>query len=78
MLEYCNFGFFHENDLFANSVNRHICDVKNLGIVHALPKSVNARVFSSFREDFNFTKLRINIKFPNLQCRPPQNPFQLY
>ena len=49
--EYCKFGNFRENFIFANSINRHICDVK--------PSSVNDRVISPFREDFIFTKLRI-------------------
>ena len=26
---YCKSGNFHENFIFANSVKRHICDVKN-------------------------------------------------
>ena len=29
ILVYCKFGNFRENFIFANSVKRHICDVKN-------------------------------------------------
>ena len=34
--DYCKFGNFRENFIFANSVKRHICDVKNcdLGIIN--------------------------------------------
>ena len=57
--EYCKFGYFHEDFIFANSVKRHICDVKNSRLRRELHKPVNDRVISSFREDFIFTKLRI-------------------
>ena len=52
-------GYFRENFIFANSVKRHICDVKHSRPGHSLPLSVNDRVISPFREDFIFTKLRI-------------------
>ena len=56
---YCIFGNFRENFIFANSVKRHICDVKNSQLGLDLSSSVNDRVISPFREGFNFTKLRI-------------------
>ena len=41
--------------IFANSVERHICDVKNSRLVHDFPStiSISDRMISSFREDFN-------------------------
>ena len=54
--EYFEFGNFRENFIFANSVKRHICDVENSRLGHDLPRSVNDRVISAFREDFVFTK----------------------
>ena len=59
-MKYCKFGNFRENFIFANSVKRHICDVKNSRLRHDIPISVNDRVISPFREDFVFTKLREN------------------
>ena len=74
---YCKFGNFCDNFIFANSVKRHILDVKNSQLWHDLPISVNNRVISAFREDFIFKKLRIYMrriakikaprKFQNLQ-----------
>ena len=67
---------FARDFIFANSVKRHICDVKNLRLGHDLPISVNERVIVPFREDFIFKKLRLcevsrkitpSQKFPNLQ-----------
>ena len=43
-----------------NNIKRHICDVKNTQLVHALPTSVNSKVFFLFREGFISTKLRDN------------------
>ena len=43
---------------FANSVKRHICDVK-IGTMAGLTLSVNDRVVSPFYVDFIFTKLRM-------------------
>ena len=34
---YCKFRNFGENFIFSNSVKSHICDVKNLWLVHDLP-----------------------------------------
>ena len=56
---YCKFGNFRENLIFANSVKRHICDVKKSRHRHDLSVSVNDRMISPFREDFIFTKLRM-------------------
>ena len=44
---------------FGNSVERHICDVKNLQLGHDLPISIKDRLISQFWEDFIFMKLRI-------------------
>ena len=38
---YCKFGNFPENFIFANSVNRHTCNVKKSRTMHDLPISVN-------------------------------------
>ena len=56
---YCKSVNFCENFIFANSVKRHICDVKTLQLGHDLPISVNNILISPFREgeDFIFTKL---------------------
>ena len=56
---YCNSGNFRNNFIFANSLKRHICDVKNLQLGHDLPISVKDILISPFREDFIFTKLRL-------------------
>ena len=45
-----------ENFIFANSLKRHICDVKNSRLGHDLPISVNDKVIPSFRMDFIFMK----------------------
>ena len=37
--QYCKFGNFRENFVLANSVRGHICDIKNLLLVHDLPIS---------------------------------------
>ena len=55
----CKSGIFQDNFIFANSVKRHICDVKMSRLVCDLHRSVNDRVISGFREDVIFTKLRI-------------------
>ena len=56
--QYCKFGNFREGLIFANSVKRHICDIKKSRLEHDLPTSVNDRVISKFREGFTFPKLR--------------------
>ena len=58
-MNYCKFGNFHENFIFANSIKIHICDVRNSRLVHDISVSVNDRVILPFCEGFNFTKLRI-------------------
>ena len=47
------------SEIFAKSVKRHICDVKNSRLGRDLPTSVNDIAMSPFHEDFIFTKLRI-------------------
>ena len=49
---YCKFGNFREHFIFATSVKRHICDVKNSRLGYDLPTSVNDRVILPFREVF--------------------------
>ena len=56
---YCKSQSFRENFIFANSVKRHICDVKNSRQGHDLPISVDHGVIWAFGEDFIFTKLCI-------------------
>ena len=57
--QYCKFGNFRENFIFANSVKRHICDVQTSQLRHDFTISVNDRVVLLFREGLTFTKLRI-------------------
>ena len=59
IIRYCRFGNFRENFIFANSIKRHISDVKKTQIRQDLPLSINNRVIVPFREGFIFTKLRI-------------------
>ena len=42
----CKFRNFRENFIFTNSVKKHICDVKKLGIGYDLPTSVNDSDFA--------------------------------
>ena len=72
---YCKFGNFQENFIFANSVKRHICEVKISWLRHDLPISVNdsdlfiLRGFS-FHETshmHSFAKIKPSRKIPNLQ-----------
>ena len=49
---YYRFGNFRENFIFANSINRHISDVKNSRLRQDLPISINNRVIFQFREGF--------------------------
>ena len=58
-LVYWGFGYFRENFIFANSIKRHISDVKKSRLRQDLPLSINDRVISPFREGLIFTKLRI-------------------
>ena len=64
---YFKFGNFRENFIFANSVKRHICDVKNSQLEYGLPVSGNERVISPFRECAKFRENKPSRKFPNLQ-----------
>ena len=56
---YCEFENFLENFIFANSINRHFCDVRISRLVHDIRISVNDSVILPFLVGFNFTKLRI-------------------
>ena len=53
------FRIFRVNFIFANSVKRYICCVKDSRLGYDLPTSVNDIVISSFCEDFIVTKIRI-------------------
>ena len=55
----CKLGNFRGNFIFANRIKRHICDAITSQLGHDLPITVNDSVFSTFLEDFIFTKLRI-------------------
>ena len=55
----CKFGNFRENVIFANSIKRHINDVKNLRLRQDLPTSIKDKVILPFHEGFIFAKLRI-------------------
>ena len=57
---YCRFRNFRENFIFANSIKRHISEVKNSRIRKDLPISINDRVILTFREGFIFKKFREN------------------
>ena len=48
------------SEMFANSVKRYICQVKNTRLWHDLPTLVTNKEFSAFRESFIFAKLRIH------------------
>ena len=48
--DYCRFGNIRENFIFANSITRHISDVKNSLLRQDLPKSIDDRVILPFRE----------------------------
>ena len=82
---YCKFGNFRKNLIFANSIKRHICDVKTSRLGHDIPISVNDRVILTFREGFNFTKLRMcfakiksSRKFQNLQYKPKPKIIEIF
>ena len=54
-MKYCKSGNFRENFIFANSVKRHICDIKNSQLGYDIPISVKDRVISPFCEGFIFS-----------------------
>ena len=58
-VNYCKFGNFRENFIFAKSVKIHICDVRKSRLGHDLHISVNERVIAQNLDDFIFMKLRI-------------------
>ena len=45
---YCKFRNFCENFIFANSIKRHVCAVRNSRLGHDIPISVNNRVICHF------------------------------
>ena len=61
---YCIFGNFREKFIFANSVKRHICNIKISQYGHEIPISVNDRVISRM---FSFHENKPSRKFPSLQ-----------
>ena len=74
--KYCKFGNLRENFMFAKSVKRHTCELKNSQVRHYLPISMKAIMISPFHEGFVFMKLHLQSfakikpsrKFLNLQC----------
>ena len=52
-----NLEIFTRILFFANSVKRHICDIKKSRLGHDLATSVNDRVILPFREGLIRTKL---------------------
>ena len=54
-LQYCRFGNFRENFIFANSIKRHTSNVKNSRLRQGLPISTDDRVILPFCEAFIFT-----------------------
>ena len=59
--KYCKFRNFCENFIFANSVKRHICNVKISRLRHDLLISVNDKVVLSFCSE-NFLIYSITFK----------------
>ena len=57
--KYCKFRIFLENFIFAKSVKRYICNIKNLQLGHDLPITVTDRMLYPFCESFIFTKREI-------------------
>ena len=74
MPNYCRFGNFRENFIFANSIKRHISDVKNSRLRQDLPISINDSDFVISRGFYfyetspmrSFAKIKSSRKFPNL------------
>ena len=62
--QYCKIEIFCENFIFANSIKRHICDVKNSRLGHDLLISVKDRVISPFRR-FGISLLFKDVKDVN-------------
>ena len=69
IIVYCKFRNFRENFIFANSVKRDICDIKNSRLRHDLPISVNDEVISRgfYFHETSFPNIKPSQKFPNLQ-----------
>ena len=69
---YCEFGNFRENLIFANSVKRHTCDAQTSRLRHDTPISVNDRVILLFCEGFNFHETSHSRKYN------PHKNFRIY
>ena len=65
-LAYCKFGNFCENFIFTNSINTHICDIKNSRQGHDLPISENDRVIRQFVRIL-FSRNFAYAKFPEIK-----------
>ena len=71
---YCKFGNFREHFIFANSVKRDICHIKNSRLGHDIPTSVNDSDIAISRGFYfhetshmrSFAKITL-AKFPNFQ-----------
>ena len=45
---YCKFGYFRDNFIFANNIKIYVCDVKNSRLENDLPTTVNGSDFAIF------------------------------
>ena len=72
-----NSKIFSRDFIFANSIKRHICDVRNSRLGHDIRISVNNRVILPFREGFNFTKLRMR-SFAKIKTLAKNSEFTVY
>ena len=74
-IKYCRFGKFRDNYIFANSIKRHISDVKNSPLRQDLPISIKDSDFAISRGFYfhetshmrSFAKIKWSQKFLNLQ-----------
>ena len=58
--DYCKFGNFRENFIFANSDKRHIWDVKNSRLGHDFREELFSRNFSYAKFSENKTLKKIS------------------
>ena len=73
--KYCKPGNFRGNFIFAKSLKKEICDVKNSQLSHDLPISKRQCDFTISRGSYfhetlhmrSFAKIKPSRKFPNLQ-----------
>ena len=72
--DYCKFGHFRENVIFAYSVKRHINPARNSRLGHDLPTSANDKLMFDILREFyihetlhmrSSAKIKPSTKFPN-------------